>query len=177
MSRTCAFVEALNQVSQQFGRGFGTVTGDAECSDRTILDALNIAAYFAALDAGCSQGQCIVTYSAWRCDKEAEAAIAESPPTALVGSWFKNVPQKQGKQDTYEVFNSQEDACHSRSPWLASGPCTVIDSSCCDDGTYVEKVELGIMTDEKGPVSIVKYRRCTNLNLDSREDDLRSMNA
>lgn len=101
MSRSEAFVEVFNTTSQQYGRGWGVFTTDDGCSDGTVLQALNIAAYYAGLEAGCSQGQCEINYAAWRCDEQAMAAPtrAESEAAALDNPWFQSLPNKQGTQD------------------------------------------------------------------------------
>lgn len=100
MSRSQAYVEVFNPTTEQYGRGWGFFTTDSECSDGTTLEALNIAAYYAGLDAGCLQGQCVITYSAWRCEEQAVAAStrAESEAAALDNPWLKSLPKKQGIQ-------------------------------------------------------------------------------
>jgi hypothetical protein len=101
VSRSEAFVEALNQATQHFGRGWGFVDSDARCSEEMRLKALNIAAYFAARDAGCSDGQCVITYFASRCDEEAIAGPtrAEIETAAMDKPWFKEMPENQGRQE------------------------------------------------------------------------------
>ena len=60
-----AYVEVTNSQTGSVGCGWGQVDG---CIESSCLDALNIAAHYATLDASCDDdSNCEVTYWAYKC--------------------------------------------------------------------------------------------------------------